>query len=99
MDEINEAFKKNFMAWTIFTFYLIGWIFPLLMEIFFAPTKNESHLKNHHSPFVGFLTLSIFYLLTTLTLGFIGNKNKIHLKLSGYIGISLIIFAAIYNES
>jgi len=99
MDEINDAFKKNPIAWTIFICYCAGWISPALITIFFAaPTENLQYKKGLHSPFTAFLTLSIFYLLMMLTLGFTGNKNKVYLKLSGYIGISLIIFSAIYNR-
>jgi hypothetical protein len=99
MDEINEAFKKNPIAWMVFTCYCIGWISPILINIFFsAPTENLQYRKDHYSPFAGFLILSILYLLLTLTLGFVGKKNNIYLRLSGYVGISLIIFAAIYNE-
>jgi hypothetical protein len=97
MHEINEAFKKNPIARTIFAFYLIGWIFPFLMEVFFASAKKASQFKNHHPPFAGFLTLSIFYLLIILIIGFAAKRNNFYLKLSGYIGISLIIFSVIYN--
>ena len=99
MEEINDAFKKNPITWTIFICYCVGWISPVLITIFFAaPTENLQYKKDIHSPFTGFLTLSIFYLLMMLTLGFTGNKNKVYLKISGYIGISLIIFSAIYNR-
>jgi membrane-associated HD superfamily phosphohydrolase len=99
MDELTTAFRKNPIAWSIFTLYLIGWISPILVEIFFAPAKNQSQLKNYHPPFIGFLTISILYLLIMLIIGFVNKKNNIYLKISGYIGISLIIFAAIYNKS
>jgi hypothetical protein len=99
MEEINDAFKKNPIAWTIFTCYCIGWISPILITIFFAaPTENLQYKKDHHSPFTGFLILSIFYLLMMLTLVFLSRKSNIYLKLSSYIGISLIIFSAIYNR-
>lgn len=97
MDELSTAFRKNPIVSVIFALYLIGWISPILMEILFAPAKNETQLKNHHSPFTGFLIGSMLYLLTMVVLGFLNKKGNIYLKLSGYIGISLIIFAAIYN--
>ena len=95
MDEFSTAFRKNPIASVIFALYLIGWISPILMKILFAPAKNETQLKNHHPPFTGLLIGSMLYLLTMVVLGFL-KKGNIYLKLSGYIGISLIIFAAIY---
>lgn len=97
MDELTLAFRKYPIASVIFALYLIGWISPILIEVFFASTKNKLELKNTHSPFTGFLILSIFYWLVTLIIGFVVKKNNFYLKLSGYIGISLIIFTAIYN--
>lgn len=97
MDELTTAYRKYPIASVIFALYLIGWISPVLIEVFFASTKNESQLKNNHPPFAGFLILSILYLLITLIIGFVAKRNNFYLKLSGYIGISLIIFSAIYN--
>ena len=99
MDELNNAFRKNPIAISIFTLYLIGWTTPILIEILFASAKNEPQVKNNHPSFTGFLILSILYLLIMLTIGFTNQKKNIYLKLSGYIGISLIIFTAIYNGS
>ncbi|KIA93370.1 hypothetical protein OC25_13110 [Pedobacter kyungheensis] len=65
--------------------------------MFFTSAIQHDHTKNHHPPFGGFLILSILYLLFASTLGFLGKKDNIYLKLSGYIGFSLIIFIAIYN--
>ncbi len=98
MDELAAVFRKYPIASVIFALYLIGWISPALIEVFFTSTKNESQFKNHHSPFTGFLTLSIFYLSVTLIIGFATKRHNFYLKLSGYIGISLIIFIAIYNR-
>jgi len=97
MEELSTAFRKNPIASVIFALYLIGWISPILMEILFSQAKNETLLKNHHSLFTGFLIGSMLYLLTMVVSGFLNKKGNIYLKLSGYIGISLIIFAAIYN--
>ncbi|WP_431292325.1 hypothetical protein [Pedobacter sp. P26] len=97
MDELSTAFRKNPIVSVIFALYLIGWISPILMEILFSPAKNETLLKNHHSLFTRFLIGSMLYLLTMVVLGFLNKKGNIYLKISGYIGISLIIFAAIYN--
>jgi hypothetical protein len=98
MNELSNAFKKNPIAWSIFTLYLAGWFMPVLINVFFTSSApHQVHTKDHHSSFSGFLILSIFYLLLTLTMGFLTKKNNIYLKLSGYIGISLIIFVAIYN--
>jgi uncharacterized membrane protein len=97
MDELATAFRKYPIASVIFTLYLIGWISPVLIEVFFASTKNHSKTKVNHPPFTGFLTLSISYLLVMLIIGFVAKRNNFYLKLSGYIGISLIIFTAIYN--
>ncbi|WP_293306322.1 hypothetical protein [Pedobacter sp. UBA5917] len=99
MEETNEAFKKNPIAWTIFICYCTGWILPVVIEIFFSVPLNHLDQKhNRHSPFTGFLILSFLYLLIMLILGFIFKKNNIYLKLSGYIGISLIIFTAVYSD-
>ncbi|GGG95021.1 hypothetical protein [Pedobacter zeae] len=97
MNKFTNGLKKHPVLWTIFTFYFVGWLVPLLIEVFFTPIPQHDSTKGHHSPFGGFLILSIFYLLFTLTLGFTGKNNNIYLKLSGYIGFSLIIFIAIYN--
>jgi len=97
MDELTNAFRKSPIAVSIFTLYLIGWTAPILMEISFASTQNEPQVKNNHPPFTGFLILSILYLLIMLTIGFVNQKKNIYLNLSAYIGISLIIFSAIYN--
>lgn len=98
MDEFNEAFKKHPITWTIFIIYTIGWALPLTINVFFAKSmENLPHQKDHHSPIIGLLTLSILYFLVNLTLGFIGGKNNVYLKFSGYIGISMILFTAIYN--
>ncbi|WP_426328321.1 hypothetical protein [Pedobacter sp. R-06] len=97
MNELTTIFRKYPIASIIFVLYLIGWISPVLIEVFFASTKNESQLKNNHPPFTGYLALSMLYLLTMVVLGFLNKKGNIYLKLSGYIGVSLIIFAAINN--
>jgi len=98
MDKLNNAFRRNPIALSTFALYLLGWISPILMEIFFESAKYEPQVKHHHSPFSGFLILSILYLIIMLTIGFVNQKKNIYLKLSGYIGISLIIFTAIYNR-
>lgn len=98
VDEFNEAFKKHPITWTIFIIYTIGWALPLTINVFFAKSmENLPHQKDHHSPIIGLLTLSVLYFLVNLTLGFIGEKNNVYLKFSGYIGISMILFTSIYN--
>jgi len=97
MNELSNALKKHPISWSIFTLYLVGWLIPLLLKVFFTSAMQHDQTKDHHSPFGGFLILSILYLLSTLTLGFLDKNNNIYLKLSGYIGLSLIIFIAIYN--
>lgn len=98
MEERSDTFKKNPIAWTIFAVYIIGWLIPILISIFFTSSaKNQYPHKGQHSPFTGFLTISICYLLFMLTMAFFTKKGNIYLELSGYIGFSLIIFIAIYN--
>lgn len=100
MEEFCKAFKKHPIAWTIFIIFIVGWFLPLASIIFFdAPSEKPAHQKSHHAPIVGLFTLSIFYFLVNLTLGFISKKDTIYLKLSAYIGISLIILIAISNGS
>ena len=68
MEEINDAFKKNPIAWTIFTCYCIGWISPILITIFFAaPTENLQYKKRP--------SFSFYRILNTFNLLFINDVN------------------------
>lgn len=98
MEEFFKAFKKHPIAWTIFIIFIVGW--ALASIIFFdAASEKPAHQKGQHSPTMGLFILSVFYFFVNLTLGFTGKRNNIYLKLSAYIGISLILFIAIFNGS
>lgn len=95
MEEFCKALKKHPVAWTIFIIFVVGWFLPLAGMVFLdAPSEKFTHQKGQHNPTIGLFTVSVFYFLINLTLGFIGKKN-IYLKLSAYIGTSSALFMAI----
>ncbi|MFC1226250.1 hypothetical protein ACFE6N_20775 [Pedobacter sp. BG31] len=98
MEEFCKTFKKHPIAWTLFIIFVVGWLLPLVGMIFLDPPSEKfTYQKGQHNPTVGLFTVSVFYFLINLTLGFIGKKNNIYLKLSAYIGISSALFMAISN--
>ncbi len=99
MEEFCKAFKKHPIVWTIFIIFIAGWSLPLASIFFDTQSEKRTHQKGQHSPIIGLFTFSLFYFLINLTLGFLGKKNNIYLKLSAYIGISLILFMTISNAS